>query len=197
MQRTLDTRYKVPAMTIVAFTGGQGSGKTTLARATADHVTAGGPRVVLLEGISNRVVARGLPLGEGATDETIIAFAHEHLLRERMAPPADFILLDRCLLDLVAYAYIRGCSSLLIGLLEEITVSSCRAMAAVFYVPTSRESAGMASPNESATFRSRVASEIPNVARRLTVRLLKVPVNFAERLPFVLAHLRRPPSLGR
>src|SRR6266436_2795354 len=121
---------------VIAFTGGQGSGKTTLARAVSDHLA---PRATLLEGISRTVASRGLPLGEAASLETILDFAREHLLRERLAPQTGVVVLDRCLLDLSAYATVLGFPPVIVGLLDELTLVSLRQMRAVFYVPIAGE----------------------------------------------------------
>ena len=171
----------------IAVTGGQGSGKTTLARAITLHFPS---RAVLLDGVSQKVAARGLPLGEAASIDTILAFAYEHLARERSAPEADILVFDRCLLDLLAYAVVLNLSTELIELVEELASSSLHRMTAVFYVPIGAQNVAKASAHETTTFRHRVAAEVRAAAVRLQLPLLELPEIHDERLPALIEKVR-------
>ena len=135
------------------------------------------------------MAALGLPLGEAASLETILAFAREHLLRERTAPQTGILILDRCLLDLSAYAAVLGFSQTVLGLLDELMLVSLRQMSAVFYVPIAGENMETRTIHEDTPFRHRVAVEILQIAARLALPLHEVPAAYPARLPAVLKRL--------
>lgn len=87
----------------VAVTGAQGVGKSTFCRSLCSRLAgAGRSDVTLLDGLGERIKALGIPLGSASDPRTIAAVFTAHLEREAAAPPG-IILLDRCVVDALAY----------------------------------------------------------------------------------------------
>lgn len=121
---------------VIAFTGAQGVGKTTLVRAIGAHssIELFGPCSVHC-GIGQHVAQQGVPLGELAHDATIMEFARCHIKRERMLS-GGFHLLDRCFVDLLAYTRVK-CSAQpsLVRLIEELAQASLANIQLVVRIP--------------------------------------------------------------
>ena len=147
----------------VAFTGAQGVGKTTLV-ATVREKLETRSSVAVLDRLGASVAEFGVPVGEGATTETLMAFAELHLRRERLAQSAEFVLQDRCFLDLLAYAWVTRCDTVLYGLLSECAAWSLRRIVHVYYVPIDAFSGGSLVSRESDQFRIQVADAIQHPA---------------------------------
>lgn len=87
----------------VAITGAQGVGKSTFSRELASILrTTLGEDVLLLDDLGATVAAMGVPLGSSSTTQTISAVWTTHLEREDGAP-GRLVLLDRCVVDALAY----------------------------------------------------------------------------------------------
>jgi predicted ATPase len=105
----------------IALTGAQGTGKSTLARHIAQAL--GGQADVdvrLYTGLGDFALANRLATGMVADASTVRALARWHLEREAGAcaaanaptsPPVarTVVILDRCLLDTLAYAEVLAC----------------------------------------------------------------------------------------
>ena len=92
----------------IAVAGSQHSGKSQLARDLFDLLRVrvqGG--VYLHPSVSQEIEHQGHPLGIHATPTTLMAYAVAHLRRERFAKPGLNIL-DRCLVDVLAYVDLLG-----------------------------------------------------------------------------------------
>jgi len=88
---------------VVAITGAQGVGKSTFCRELASTLrTTLGEDVPLLDDLGATVAAMGVPLGSSSTTQTISAVWTTHLEREDGAP-GGLVLLDRCVVDALAY----------------------------------------------------------------------------------------------
>lgn len=88
---------------IVAITGAQGVGKSTFCRELASTLrTMLGEDVLLLDDLGATVSAMGVPLGSSSTKQTISAVWTTHLEREDRAP-GGMVILDRCVVDALAY----------------------------------------------------------------------------------------------
>ena len=174
----------------VAFTGAQGVGKTTLVAAVSEKLKARST-VAVLEGLGASVAALGVPVGEGATTETLMAFAELHLRRERLAQSAEFVLQDRCFLDLLAYARATRCDTALYSLLSECAAWSLRRIVHVYYVPIEPFSAKSLVSRESDQFKIQVADAIQQEATRLGVELQLVSVSVEARAALVVDRLLR------
>lgn len=87
----------------VAITGAQGVGKSTFCRELASTLrTMLDEDVPLLDDLGATVAAMGVPLGSSSTTQTISAVWTTHLEREDGAPNG-LVLLDRCVVDALAY----------------------------------------------------------------------------------------------
>ena len=141
----------------------------------------------LLEGIGDVIGRQGYPLGRAATTDTIMAFAAEHVKRERKAS-ADLILQDRCLLDLLAYARsLDGVGEPCVRLVEELCLCLLSKASAVFYVPIPDARRTCSSPNEDAELRVRIDREVREGASALGLEVISVPGEGEARTAHVMA----------
>ena len=145
---------------------------------------------MLLSGIGARIQERGYLLGSQATAETIYAFVAEHLKRERKCQ-ATIVIQDRCLLDLLGYARALGnLTRVSLEMLEQVVLSSCSKMDAVFYVPICEELREAKEARENPQFRVAVAQEIETAARDLGLVLHEIIGTPEERLEKAFKFIR-------
>lgn len=179
---------------LFAVTGAQGTGKSTLARdLTVACQEQLGQETILLEGIGSAVQREGLPLGGQANVDTLFAFVTHHFRRERLCGnQAEVVVLDRCMLDLYAYArLVRSVDHFLLEMLAELTRVSLSRLDATFFTPMIPELKIARSPNESAEFRSAIDYEILSAASELQVPLIRVEGNRETRTAAALAEVCR------
>jgi len=174
-----------------SVTGAQGVGKTTLARSLYEKCCTQLPLdCTLLSGIGTRIRERGYPIGSQATVETIYAFAAEHLKRERQCP-ATIIVQDRCLLDMLGYARALGkLSRVSLEMVEQVVLSSCIKMDAIFYLPICEELRDAKEARENPQFRVAVAQQIEIAARDLGLVLHEITGTHEERLEKAFTFVR-------
>ena len=157
----------------VGVTGAQGVGKSTFCRNLHSQLQdAGRGDVRLLDGLGTSVAAMGVPLGSGSTPQTIIAVWTVHLEREAAAPDG-VIVLDRCIVDALAYTRaLRLGSDLERRLFEQVAVLVSGRLAIVLHLRLSPFFLGKGAAHESPALRSEVAKEIDAVLRELRPRQL-------------------------
>jgi AAA domain len=120
-------------------------------------------------------------LGSAATADTVYAFAAEHLRRERTCP-AELVIQDRCLLDLLAYARVLGLlEEPAHRMLREVTLTSLGAIDLVFFVPMCDALRDAGTAVESPEFRARIDASIPVIAQELGVEIVAIEGEPAER----------------
>jgi predicted ATPase len=85
----------------VAFVGAHSTGKSTL---LAECKKRFGDRLYPIENIARTLIARGLPMGDKATVQTLLEYVQVQLTTEQRAPKADLIVSDRTCIDSFAYA---------------------------------------------------------------------------------------------
>lgn len=191
-----------------AVTGAQGTGKTTVAKMLHQRSVDEFGDVILLDGIGQRVGARGYPLGAGATPDTLCAFAAEHLKRERLST-AKITIQDRCLLDLLAYAEnlkhralvfmapgdrrpsAELPSPVLIEMLREVALATLPRLAAIFYVPISNDLRESKSQVEDSQFREEIDQKIRSIASDIGIHLEYLRGSREERLETAFTIVRR------
>lgn len=93
----------------IGVTGAQGVGKSLFCRKLHSAIATefSGSSVELLRGLGDQVKARGLSVGSSSDTSTIAAVFAAHLERERNAT-ADIVILDRCVVDAIAYVRALG-----------------------------------------------------------------------------------------
>lgn len=155
----------------VAVTGAQGVGKSTFCRNLHGKLAgAGVGEVALLDGLGDRIKGLGIPLGSASTPDTIAAVFTAHLEREAIAQ-SDMVVLDRCVVDALAYTRSLGVSSELeLRLYEQVTALSARRLGFVVHLGLSPffEQRG-AARHESPALRRAMAGEIPSIIDRLSL----------------------------
>lgn len=85
----------------VAFVGAHSTGKSTLLTQCKIKF---GDRLFAIENIARSIIARGLPMGDKATAESLLEYAQAQLSAEQEAPETDLIVSDRTCIDSFAYA---------------------------------------------------------------------------------------------
>lgn len=165
-----------------AVTGAQGVGKTTLARDLFALCRArAGVSCEFLQGIGQQVKDAGYPMGSAATADTVYAFAAEHLRRERTCP-AELVIQDRCLLDLLAYVRVLGLlREPAYRMLQEVARTSLGAIDLVFFVPMCDALRDGGTALEPPDFRWRIDAAISAVAQELGVEIVAIEGEPAER----------------
>src|SRR3954469_14074722 len=93
----------------LALTGAQGTGKSTVTRHLAGLMAGLGVTPQLLVGMGDEVAGPGIAAGPRADARTVHQFAAAHAAREAALGDAAIAVLDRCLLDTLAYADVLGC----------------------------------------------------------------------------------------
>jgi predicted ATPase len=179
------------ARLIIALTGAQGVGKSTLVSALEKRLGQSS-RVpcTVHKGLGQEVAATGVPIGEHANANTILAFARLHVRRERRIVGGIHIL-DRCLVDLLAYVRcVCNDQTVLIGLIEELTHFSLSRVDLVVHVPLISSLSESTSPHESTQFRRQIDKLIGDTLRGLSVKHVVVDGETEQRVNEVLAVLR-------
>jgi len=153
---------------IVAVTGAHGVGKSTFCRELVHRLhKAGYSQARLLDGLGDRVRAMGIPLGSTSTPDTIFAIWASHLEREA-AITDELVILDRCMVDALAYTRALNLTS---GLAERVLEQTAQLAAGrlrlVIHLELSPFFEGKGAAHETAELRERVASEIPIVLAQL------------------------------
>lgn len=146
---------------VAAVTGAQGVGKSTFCAnflAALDAAGLGGFRLV--DDLRSRLELTGVPFGSGSTPETIHAVWVVHL--ERQADAGDErILLDRCVVDALAYTRVLAVSSdLERRLFEQIGRLALPGLDLIIHLRLSDFFADKGKPHETPEHRRLVAEEI-------------------------------------
>lgn len=85
----------------VAFIGAHSTGKSTLLSQCKKKF---GDRLYPIENIARGLIARGLPMGDKATVQSLLEYVQAQLTTEQRAPQCDLIVSDRTCIDSFAYA---------------------------------------------------------------------------------------------
>jgi len=85
----------------VAFVGAHSTGKSTL---LAQCKKRFGARLHPIENIARGLIARGLPMGDKATVQSLLEYVQAQLTAEQRAPQTALIMSDRTCIDSFAYA---------------------------------------------------------------------------------------------
>ncbi len=155
----------------VAVTGAQGVGKSTFCRRLVDelrdkHLI----NLSLQSGLGDSVRAKGVPVGASSTSETIFAIFHEHLRRERMAD-ALLVVLDRCIVDALAYTRVLNLTTAeQLLALEEIACLAATRLDLVIELQISAAFANTTATHETPEMRAEVALKIPAIIAELGLR---------------------------
>ena len=159
---------------LIGVTGAQGVGKSTFCKNLLVSLRASTESVELLEGLGARVAAMGFPLGSASTPASILAVFAAHLERESTASKG-LVLLDRCVVDALAYTRALGISSEVERrVLEQVCVLSAERLSLVVHLELSSFFQTTSAAHESAELRDRVSTHIPLILTELRVRSVDV-----------------------
>jgi predicted ATPase len=152
----------------VAVTGAQGVGKSTFCHALVSRLQqAGREDVRLFDGLGDNLKAMGVPLGSKSTPQTIFAVWATHLEREASVA-GGLVVLDRCIVDALAYTRVLNLSSELERrVLEQAAILAAERLGFVVHLECSTFFADKRGSHETAEDRRRVADEIGVVLSQL------------------------------
>ncbi len=157
----------------VAITGAQGVGKSTFCRNLQDRLrrTRQG-EVHLLDGLGQRIRALGIPVGSASTRDSIAAVWTAHLEREATASDG-LVLLDRCVIDALAYTHSLAVNSPVeTWLYEAIARINSKQLRIVIHLTLSEYFTEKLAAHETPKLRADVARAIPLILHTLGVRHL-------------------------
>lgn len=145
----------------VAVTGAQGVGKSTFCRALVGRLRSlFSEPVPLFDDLGARVTAMNVPFGSSSTPETIAAVWTTHLEREADAPDG-LVLLDRCVVDALAYTrMLRLGTELDRKLFESVGLLASARLGLVIHLNLSDFFKDRGAPHETPQLRYGVASQI-------------------------------------
>ena len=159
----------------VAITGGQGVGKSTFCRKLSSSLIAAGHKdVQLIEGLGERMAAMGIPLGSGATTQTIFAVWAAHLERQAEARNG-LIILDRCAIDALAYTRALRLGTLIERqLFEQVAKLASERLNLVINLRLTEFFRGKGGSHESSELREEVVTEINALISHLGVNAIEL-----------------------
>ena len=155
---------------LVAVTGAQGVGKSTFCHEIVRLLHLTGHRDArLYDGLGDRVRASGIPLGSTSTRDTIFAIWASHL--EREAEIIDGLaILDRCVIDALAYTRVLGLNTNLeLRVFEQVARLDLQRLSLVIHLEFSPFFAHRGADHETPELRQRVAEEIKAVLSHLGI----------------------------
>ena len=149
---------------VIAITGAQVVGKTTLAAALKTELDRLGIKPCMAHhNLGVTAASKGVPLGGNANSNSILEFSRLHLKRERQMA-GGIHLLDRCFIDVLAYGR-QMCADqhMLLDLVEELARASLAHIDLVVRIPIIPCLAESKSKNESSEFRFKIENSIATI----------------------------------
>lgn len=132
----------------------------------------------VMRGLGMELKKRGIPYGSAATPDGIAAAYSIHIRRELDAP-TGIVILDRCIVD--ALAYVRSLaltSPLQTALYEDVSFARAQSLRLVIHLEMTGRFLTTTATHEAAELRTQVAREIPPILVQLNLRHLSL--NAAE-----------------
>ncbi|MDO9369937.1 MAG: AAA family ATPase [Sphingopyxis sp.] len=159
----------------VAVTGGQGVGKSTFCRKLYEALKSADVQgVQVMDGLREQMDAMGIPLGSSATPQTIFAVWTAHLERQASAPEG-LILLDRCVVDALAYT-----RALQLGtpierrLFEQVAYLAADRLDLVVHLRLSEFFRDKGGTHETPELRAKVVNEVRTIIPHLGLRSIEL-----------------------
>lgn len=154
---------------LIAVTGAQGVGKSTFCSALLTSLRTSHSQVQLISGLGEKLTAQGYSLGKSADEAAVAAVVLEHLSRERAAPPG-IVILDRCLIDMLAYVRtLKVTKSPLLEVYEEIVRTLVPKLKLVVFLEMSNQFLTSSAIHEDADFRAAIDAEVKLIISELGV----------------------------
>lgn len=154
---------------LIGITGAQGVGKSTFAADILKELEgAGTSPICLMAGLGERMADLGIPLGSQATATTIPAVYAAHLERE-LAAPRGITILDRCVVDALAYTRCLGVLGATdLRLYEAVSAVAARSLSLVIHLQLSPYFEPKGGSHESPDLRQRVAQELNDILEQIS-----------------------------
>lgn len=157
----------------IALTGAQGTGKSSLATALADRLSAAGRQVALYGGLGDAVAGDGFVTGALASAPSVRAFARLHRAREASAT-GSIQIFDRSLLDTLAYARVLAClEPPEYEELRQATIESCSRLTRLLWLRVVTDYPVQGPSDETPGFRREIDATIGRLARENGISLVQ------------------------
>lgn len=174
----------------IAVTGAQGVGKSTFCTRLKALLDKQGLQPTLLAGLGAALTAQGYVMGNKADERAVAAVVQEHLRREREAPNG-IVLLDRCLVDMLAYKRTLDVTpSPLSEVYEEIVRAVAPRLKLVVFLEMGDCFKISDASHEDARFRERIDTEIQAVIGELGLPTLSLDASMPDSLARATAAIR-------
>lgn len=157
---------------LIAVTGAQGVGKSTFCERLKLRLAQGrSQEPLLINGLGDKIRSMGVPLGAASNPETIFAIFHEHLRREReIAATTEIVILDRCVIDALAYVRILDVTTQIQSdLFEELTKLASGRINLIFHLQLTDTFSVTSATHETPSIRAGIAELLPSILKELTV----------------------------
>jgi len=150
----------------ILLTGAQGTGKSTLAKAIRARFRAeGNADIADHESVGPALLAQGHATGSRADADTVRLFARLHWDREAHAVGAVAVL-DRCLLDTLAYALVLDClGAVELARLQQAALMSSRRAERLLWCRIASDYPVQGPHDESPAFRREIDATIGRLVR--------------------------------
>lgn len=183
---------------LIGVTGAHGVGKTTFCGHLFTALSqAGRTNVQVLGGLGDRVKAMGLPVGSNATSDSVAAIFAAHLQREREAP-YGVVIMDRCLVDALAYVRVLGVtSSAQSKMYEELVRSQVGSLNLLIHLELSETFENTGAPHESYEHRVSVAEAIPSIIHELQLPALSLDAGRHDAISIAVSRINLTTDLAR
>ncbi|GAB6970549.1 hypothetical protein JCM16408A_12970 [Methylobacterium phyllosphaerae] len=134
--------------------------------------------IYLIDGLGEKLKNKNIPFGSAATPDSIAAAYSIHIQRELDAP-SGIIVLDRCIIDAIAYVRsLRVTSSQQTELFEVITRCRAADLDLLVHLQMTHPFAQSAADHESAELREEVGAQILKAIDEL--KLNHISINAAD-----------------
>lgn len=170
-----------------AITGAKGTGKSTLLRQVETQV----PKLNLLRSVrffkspGTVAKAQGISLGKDGTDSTHVFFADLHL--KAIDHDLDEIrLLDRCLVDHLAYVRKLSSDATLIRMMAELTRVASTKYSMIFIAPLHAALPPLNDETEDIKFRVEIEHEIRSIMEEFSIPTIELPPSQEEAIKMIL-----------
>lgn len=159
----------------IAVTGAQGVGKSTFCLELQAKLAGLIDReVALLDGLGGRIAELGIPLGSTSEPRTIAAVFTAHLERESDAP-TGLVILDRCVVDALAYTRTLAVSSEVeLRLFEQVAALAAKNLRLVIHLQLSPFFSDKGGAHETSELRGSVSARIPGILEELGLHKIEI-----------------------
>lgn len=175
----------------VAITGGQGVGKSTFCQKLYKALKESGVQdVQVMDGLREQMDAMGIPLGSSANPQTIFAVWTAHLERQN-SDAKGLILLDRCVVDALAYTRALRIGTPIERLLfEQVAYLAADRLDLVIHLRLSKFFIEKGGAHETPELRLEVVNEVREIIPHIKLRSIELEADSEESIMIACHEIR-------